>query len=373
MVISDDDEVDHRPSKKRTFAELDREDDITAYVDSVIAGVWHEIAVVADDMEGVEDRMDQSDTLVDTWLQKNVTAEGEVMVLRERVEAQEILIGELQHRLARAEALIKALVHTEMHPARVSREPVDLPALAVAGPSNTTPEQRTPASTPAPQVPAIQDMPAAVQDMPAARVMPEPELAADMPAPGTLALLPAPEAAPEAMPAPDEMPAPQEMLACEEMPAPQEMPTPAEMPAPEEMPGPTNVANAQAMPPSLEPAPEVLPAPPSSTVLPPPLIPSTPATVDMPSVQLLPPTPSTSQEAANYTATTLLQVPVLPSMADISRPPASPSTTATRSRSQSPAIDRSDLCRSPHLTPTSNKCIGDDSLPEPATKKQRQG
>ncbi|KAF8804326.1 hypothetical protein BYT27DRAFT_7259310, partial [Phlegmacium glaucopus] len=130
MVISDDDEVDHRPSKKRTFAELDREDDITAYVDSVIAGVRHEITVVADDMEGVEDRMDQSDALVDTWLQKNVTAEGEVTVLRERVEAQEILIGELQHRLARAEALIKALVHTEMHPARVSREPVDLPAPA---------------------------------------------------------------------------------------------------------------------------------------------------------------------------------------------------------------------------------------------------
>ncbi|KAF8803413.1 hypothetical protein BYT27DRAFT_7214726 [Phlegmacium glaucopus] len=349
--------------------------DITAYVDSVIAGVRHEITVVADDMEGVEDRMDQSDALVDTWLQKNVTAEGEVTVLRERVEAQEILIGELQHRLARAEALIKALVHTEMHPARVSREPVDLPAPAVAGPSNTTPEQWTPASTPAPQVPA---MPAAVQDMPAARVMPELELAADMLAPGTLALLPAPEAAPEAMPAPDEMPAPQEMLACEEMPAPQEMPTPAEMPAPEEMPapdemlGPTNVANAQAMPPSLEPTPEVLPAPPSSTVLPPPLIPSTPATVDMPSVQLLPPTPSTSQEAANYTATTLLQVPVLPSMADIPRPPASP-TTATRSRSRSPAIDRSDLRRSPRLTPTSNKRVGDDSLPEPATKKQRQG
>ncbi|KAF8805300.1 hypothetical protein BYT27DRAFT_7258410 [Phlegmacium glaucopus] len=215
-------------------------------------------------------------------------------------------------------------------------------------------------------------MPAAVQDMPAARVMPELELAADMPAPGTLALLPAPEAAPEAMLAPDEMPAPQEMLACEEMPTPAEMPAPEEMPAPDEMPGPTNVANAQAMPPSLEPAPEVLPAPPSSTVLPPPLIPSTPATVDMPSVQLLPPTPSTSQEAANYTATTLLQVLVLPSMADIPRPPTSP-TMATRSRSRSPAIDRSDLHRSLRLTPTSNKRVGDDSLPEPATKKQRQG
>ena len=85
----------------------------------------------------------------------------------------------------------------------------------------------------------------------------------------------------------------------------------------------------------------------------------------MPSVQLLPPTPNTSQEAADYTPTTLLDVPapILPGSL--------PSTSPTRS--PSPA---SELRRSPRLASalpgTSHKRQASESLVEPAAKKKKE-
>ncbi|KAF8814628.1 hypothetical protein BYT27DRAFT_7249667 [Phlegmacium glaucopus] len=93
------------------------------------------------------------------------------------------------------------------------------------------------------------------------------------------------------------------------------------------------------------------------------------ASVDMPSVHLLPPTPNTSQEAVNYAPTTLLQVPGPSQMPTSPHHPERPSGSRSRSRSQSPAIEASNLRRSPHLV--SSKRLADDSLDEPAAKKQR--
>ena len=84
-----------------------------------------------------------------------------------------------------------------------------------------------------------------------------------------------------------------------------------------------------------------------------------------PSVHLLPPTPNTSQEAANYTPTTLLDVPVTTSPA--------PPSPKSRPRSPTPV---GDLHHSPHLASPSpggsQKCQATDDLDEPAVKKLKE-
>lgn len=98
--------------------------------------------------------------------------------------------------------------------------------------------------------------------------------------------------------------------------------------------------------------------PPSST-MPPPL---QPTSTQIPAVNLLPPTPNTSQEAATSGPSTLLVVP-------------EPSLPArhSRSRSRSPAPDASQLRRSPRiLSPVpGSKRPPSDPLEERAAKKPR--
>lgn len=109
------------------------------------------------------------------------------------------------------------------------------------------------------------------------------------------------------------------------------------------------------------------PAPPDDTPPPTPALPLfTQAMVDMPSVQLLPPTPNTSQEAAIYAPTTLLEVPA-PIPVPTNR------RSNSRSRSPSPATGPSDLRRSPRLASPipSAKRGATEPLVEPAAKRQK--
>jgi hypothetical protein len=76
---------------------------LTETVDLVVDGMDG----MTERMDGMTERMDNGIRLVDTWLEKNMSAEGEVTLLRERVNAQEIQMGELRARLARAESLIE--------------------------------------------------------------------------------------------------------------------------------------------------------------------------------------------------------------------------------------------------------------------------
>ena len=90
----------------------------------------------------------------------------------------------------------------------------------------------------------------------------------------------------------------------------------------------------------------------------------------IPAVNLLPPTPNTSQEVAISGPTTLLEVPsqVPPS----STPP--PNSPRNRSRSRSPAVDPSQLRRSPRLgSPAPGaKRPASDILDAPGAKKPRE-
>ncbi|KAF8805984.1 hypothetical protein BYT27DRAFT_7257399 [Phlegmacium glaucopus] len=405
MVISEDNDIDSRPTKKPKFADLDKEDDIIDYVDFAVAGVWQEVSVVAEDVSEVMERMEQANILVDTWLQKNVTAEGEVTAWRERLEVQEIEIWELQDRLARAEELLKALMNTQVPIPTMATPPSGLPdpqpvcmlVPTIAGPSRTTPRPVSPPSpsqasvTPIPPTPgpALEEMPAPqgilVHETPAPEGMP---IHAEAPAAQEMLVhqnalaaqeMPVLQNAPAAeempvldnAPAVDGMPSHDNMLAFEDMPAPdlpdlKAMPVPRAVPVPSNMPELPNTADMTV---SAAPAPEgPLALPSTSAMAPPPPITSPRAPVDIPTIQLLPPTPNTSQEAATYALTTLLQVPVVTSTAEDPFP-ASPSSSRARSRSRSPAIDQSDLQQSPHLARAPTKCIADDSLPEPAAKE----
>lgn len=102
-----------------------------------------------------------------------------------------------------------------------------------------------------------------------------------------------------------------------------------------------------------------------SSSMPPPDIPSS---SQIPGVNLLPPTPNTSQEAATSRPTTLLEVPEpTPTLPD-NKP------SRSRSRSCSPAVDPTELRRSPRLTSPApgSKRPASDPLEEPATKKLKE-
>jgi hypothetical protein len=108
------------------------------------------------------------------------------------------------------------------------------------------------------------------------------------------------------------------------------------------------------------------PAPPSTDMPPPPV----PSSSQIPAVNLLPPTPNTSQEAENAGQTTLLQVP------ETTTPVGPDPPTSSRSRSRSPAPDPSPRRRSPRLASPapSTKRPASDALDdsEPAPKKARE-
>ena len=100
---------------------------------------------------------------------------------------------------------------------------------------------------------------------------------------------------------------------------------------------------------------------------------------DIPAVQLLPPTPQTSQEVANYAPTTLLQVLVHGDTAP-ALPPSPHSPAICHSRSCSPAPDVADLRWSPHLAQSpvlalapAPKQQADTDIEEPAAKKTKAG
>lgn len=110
---------------------------------------------------------------------------------------------------------------------------------------------------------------------------------------------------------------------------------------------------------------------PSSNMPPPPI----PSSSQVPQVNLLPPTPNTSQEAAEYGKTTLLEVPV-PSSEPSSIPSPLP-TPRSRTRSRSPVLDPSQIRRSPRLTSPApapaplGKRPATNDLEEPAAKKAK--
>jgi len=99
---------------------------------------------------------------------------------------------------------------------------------------------------------------------------------------------------------------------------------------------------------------------------------------DVPGVQLLPLTPQTSQEVANYAPTTLLQVPAHSDAA--SALPSSPHSPAIHcSCYYSPAPHVADLCQSPRLAQSPVPALvpgpkrqADTGVEGPAAKKQRQ-
>jgi len=110
-----------------------------------------------------------------------------------------------------------------------------------------------------------------------------------------------------------------------------------------------------------------MPAPvipvPITNMAPPPLPSSLQATFDILAVQLLPLTPQTSQEVANYAPTTLLRVPVHGDAAS-ALPPSPHSPAIRRSHSRSPAPDVADLRRSP--------CLTQSPVPAPVPAPKRQ-
>jgi hypothetical protein len=86
-------------------------------------------------------------------------------------------------------------------------------------------------------------------------------------------------------------------------------------------------------------------------------------------VNLLPPTPNTSQEAATSAATVLLEVPAPQSSTDLTN-----DRSIRRSRSRSPAPDPSQIRRSPRLASPApgTKRPASEGLEEPPTKKAKE-
>jgi hypothetical protein len=105
-----------------------------------------------------------------------------------------------------------------------------------------------------------------------------------------------------------------------------------------------------------------LPSLPENFDLPPPMAPPS----SIPSVNLLPPTPITSQEEKSAQST-LLEVP------DTTLESSSSAPTRNRSRSQSPAAESSLVRRSPRLASPApaTKRPASDPLDEPVSKKPK--
>jgi len=184
------------------------------------------------------------------------------------------------------------------------------------------------------------------------------------------------ERAPVPVPAPKPQPVPGPSASSPPAPPPAPaLPPPRSPPPPPPIAPLEQITPTPALPAVSMPAP-VIPVP--ITDMAPPSLPSSlQATFDIPAVQLLPPTPQTSQEAANYAPTTLLQVPAHGDAAS-ALPPSPHSPTIRCSRSRSPAPDVADLRRSPRLgqlpvpAPVpAPKWQADTDIEEPVAKKQR--
>ena len=59
-------------------------------------------------LDGFEEKMDDMNELRESWLERNMAAEGEVMILRERVDRQDEVIKCLERDLRRVMMLMVA-------------------------------------------------------------------------------------------------------------------------------------------------------------------------------------------------------------------------------------------------------------------------
>ncbi|KAF8814627.1 hypothetical protein BYT27DRAFT_7219571 [Phlegmacium glaucopus] len=102
VVYSGDEEsagASTRHPQHRTFGDLERQDDIEE-LSFLVTDFRNELVACLKDVMTLEERMDNAFILVDTWLMKNVDAEGEVTALSRRVEAQDTEMDDLRQRLA---------------------------------------------------------------------------------------------------------------------------------------------------------------------------------------------------------------------------------------------------------------------------------
>ena len=308
-----------------------------------VRGTQEIINVYSDMLTELGEKVYNESDLRESWLERNVTAEGEVTILRERVDEQDRKIEELEKTLAQALRLLaefntlalagKFFIFSKFW---LLTRPVASPslvALPIVINVDALPSSPPPKKMSAPKVMPVPVNKAVFQTMPVGDTSEEGEAVLDV--------VPAVnEALANAMPV--------ALFALSEQ-------VPADDGAP---------ALASSVPSSLDmPPPDV----PSPLDMPPPDVPSS----QVPQVNLLPPTLNTSQEAANSGPTTLLTVPDPTTMSD-----PLPSNTPSRSRSQScsPAPDSSKVRWSPRLaSPTpSTKHPASDVLEEPAAKKPKQ-
>ena len=59
-------------------------------------------------LDGFEEKMDDTNKLRESWLERNTAAEGEVTILRERVDWQDKVIKRLERDLRRVMMLVVA-------------------------------------------------------------------------------------------------------------------------------------------------------------------------------------------------------------------------------------------------------------------------
>ena len=59
-------------------------------------------------LDGFEEKMDDTNELRESWLKRNTAAEGEVTILRERVDRQDKVIKRLERDLRRVMMLVVA-------------------------------------------------------------------------------------------------------------------------------------------------------------------------------------------------------------------------------------------------------------------------
>ncbi|KAF8801931.1 hypothetical protein BYT27DRAFT_7215799 [Phlegmacium glaucopus] len=332
--------------QNRTFGDLERQDNIEELT-FLVSDFQNELIACLKDVGTLEDRMDNAFILMDTWVMKNVEVEGEVMALSRRVEAQDAEMEDLRERLTQAEELLTAFSET------ASQREQALALLVPVAPRHVTlPAFPPPILAPTSPAPKSGLHPVLHVEVPAAQPVPVPvveEILAAQPMPAV-----------HHMPVDHLVPASQPTLDTGSHPASSAPTLVAEVPPP--VPGPVLAPEEVSASHPVSPLP-------SSRLPPPGLQVTSQASVDMPSVHLLPPTPNTSQEAVNYAPTTLLQVTGPSEMPISPQHPQTASGSRSRSRSRSPAIEASNLRWSPCLA--SSKHLPDDSLDELAAKKQR--
>ena len=323
-----------------------------------VRGTREIINVYSDTLTELGEKVYDESDLRESWLERNVAAEGEVTILRERVDEQDRKIEELEKTLAQALQLLAEF----NSPAPAGKffifSKFQLLIKPVAGPSSgalpividvdALPSSPPSEQTSAPEVMLVPVNEVVLQSMPVGDTGEEGDAVLDE-VPVTTGL--EGDAVPDVVLADNEAPANAVPVAIfsslEQVSADDGAPALA-----------SSIPSSSEMPP---------PNVPSPLGMQPPDVPSS----QVPQVNLLPPTPNTSQEAANSGPTTLLKVPDPTNMPD---PLPSNAPSRSRSRSRSPAPDSSEVRRSPRLTsPTpSTKRPASDVLEEPAANKPKQ-